>query len=288
MKMNILTLTTDAGEKDHYIASLKGLAFSQISDLNIIDISHQIKPFDVGEAALQLKNCINSFPKGTVHVIGVDDEPKIALSVDDCLYPAIMKYKNQYFVSVDNGFFGSLIGEESPQEYFIAPDFVKQEDIGTFSTKTVLLPLALKILEGKAIKTFAKATKTFKKAYSFGVFLEPSVIKGYVVHIDAYGNLISNITKDQFEKYNKFESFTIYYRNKEYYIEQISSCYNTVPHGEKLALFNSNGYLEIAINRGATRLNGGAEQLFGVRVSDMIRIEFSSPGTHKTIDSLFD
>ena len=113
--------------------------------------------------------------------------------------------------------------------------------------------------------------------------LHRALFAGYIQSID-----FPRITKEQFDKYNKFSSFTIYYRNKEYYIEQISSCYNVVPHGEKLALFNSNGYLEIAINRGATRLNGGAEQLFGVRVSDMIRIEFSSPGSHKTIESLFD
>ncbi len=199
--MNILTLTTDAGEKDHYIASLKGIAFSKNSDLRIIDISHNIKPFDVGGAALQLRNSIAYFPKGTVHVIGVDDEPKKAEAEDDCLYPAIMKYKDQYFISIDNGFFGSLIEENPPQEYFVLPDLVKKEKSITFSTKDILLPIALKILEGTKIKTFAKAAKRFKKAYTLGVFLEPNHIKGYVVHIDAYGNLISNIKKEHFDKY---------------------------------------------------------------------------------------
>mgnify|MGYP002036800670 CR=1 FL=1 len=72
--MNILTLTTDSGEKDHYVASLKGFLLSNVNNISIVDISHQISPFNVSEAARQVRNCIGSFPSGTIHVVGVDDE----------------------------------------------------------------------------------------------------------------------------------------------------------------------------------------------------------------------
>ncbi len=285
--MNIITLTTDAGEKDHYVASLKGEIFSNSEDVNVIDISHQIKPFDVGQAALQLNNCISSFPKGTIHIVGVDDEPIITPSIEDCSHPCIMKYKEQFFIAVDNGFFGCLVGEDSHEDFYVVTEMTNEISAHSFSTKNILIPIALKVLAGEDFLNFSAVKKRFKSAYTLGVFLEPNIIKGYVVHIDAYGNLISNIKKEQFDVYKEFAAFTIYYRNKEYFIEQISNTYHDVSPGEKLALFNSNNYLEIAINRGASRLNGGAEQLFGVRTGDMIRIEFTTPGSHKTIDSLF-
>jgi S-adenosylmethionine hydrolase len=108
-----------------------------------------------------------------------------------------------------------------------------------------------------------------------------------VVHIDAFGNLITNINKHYFDRYEKDVAYTIYFRNKEYFIEQVSQGYNAVPPGDKVAIFNSNNLLEIAINRGANASTGGAEQLFGIRVGDMIRIEFTPRGSHDNFDSLF-
>jgi len=286
--MNILTLTTDSGEKDHYVASLKGFLLSNVNNITIVDISHQISPFNVSEAARQVRNCIGSFPSGTIHVVGVDDEPRLAPTQDDSCFPAIMKYRDQYFVSIDNGFFGSLLEEESPQEFYVLPDFVKAEEISSFSMKTVLLPIAIKLIKERSIKSFAKPIKRYKKAFSESVFMGENGMLGQVIHIDVYGNLITNITKEMFDRYKEFDKFTLFFNAKQYHIESFSTSYNTVPPGEKLALFNSNGYLEIAINRAAAKLQGGAEQLFGAKRRDKIKIEFSSRGSHETIDSLFD
>ena len=217
--MNIITLTTDAGKKDH-MWSLKGEIFSNSEDVSVIDISHQIKPFDVGQAALQLNNCISSFPEGTIHIVGVDDEPIITPSIEDCSHPCIMKYKGQFFIAIDNGFFGCLVGEAAHEEFYVVTEMINEQSSSSFSTKNILIPIALRVLKGEDLLNFSAVKKRFKKAYTLGVFLEPNIIKG-CWYLDAYGNLISNI-KEQFDIYKEFAAFTIYYRNKEYFIEQIS------------------------------------------------------------------
>ena len=101
--MQIITLTTDAGLKDHYVASIKASLYRQLPNAILIDISHDIRPFDSSEAAFQLRNCYTDFPDGTIHIIGVDSEPKIAeASIENNQqnfspnYPSILVFENQY------------------------------------------------------------------------------------------------------------------------------------------------------------------------------------------------
>jgi len=285
--MQILTLTTDNGTKDHYVASIKGKILSLYAAATIIDISHDIRPFDISEAAYQVKNCFRDFPMGTVHVIGVDSEPQMAPGTDDGMYPSILKFQGQYFISNDNGFFGAFLHQDEPEEFYQVHSIIDEGKYYSFPTKQLLIPLACRILNGDHIASFAHPKEKFKRAYSPSVMVETNVIKGYVAHIDAFGNLISNIHRSYFERYSKDIPYTIYYRNKEYFIEQVSLGYNAVPPGEKVAIFNSNDFLEIAINLGANGTSGGVEQLCGVRVGDMIRVEFTPRGSHENFDSLF-
>ena len=285
--MQIITLTSDSGYKDHYVASMKGTIISLFSAATIVDISHEIRPFDIAEAAFQLRNCFNDFPIGTVHIIGVDAEPHFTPGTDEGSYPSILKYKGQYFVSNDNGFFGAFLDQDHPEEFYRVEGILESNKHYTFPTKQILIPIACKILNGENIKSFAVARNKYKKALTPSVLIEKNVLKGYVVHIDAFGNLITNIQKQHFERYEKDVPYTIYFRNKEYFIEQVSLGYNAVPPGDMVAIFNENELLEIAINRGANSSNGGAQQLFGVRVGDMIRVEFTPRGSHDNFDSLF-
>jgi S-adenosylmethionine hydrolase len=285
--MQIITLTSDSGTKDHYVASMKGAIVSLFSSALIIDVSHEIRPFDIAEAAHQLRNCFDDFPIGTVHIIGVDAEPQITPGSDEGSYPSILKYKGQYIVANDNGFFGAFLDQNHPEEFYRVEKLVEEGKYYTFPTKQLLIPTACKILNGENFKTFATPRNKYKKAFTPSVLVEKNLIKGYVIHIDAFGNLITNINKHYFERYDKDVAYTIYFRNKEYFIEQVSLGYNAVPPGEKVAIFNSNNLLEIAIHRGANASSGGAEQLFGIRVGDMIRIEFTPRGSHDNFDSLF-
>jgi len=285
--MQIITLTTDMGERDHYVASLKGYILRLCPEARIVDISHNVKPFDAAEAAFFLNSCIEDFPEGTVHVIGVDTEPMINFSGSEGSFPSIMKFRGQYIISNDNGFFGSFIKEETHDGFYRMDDVLSNPSLFKFPTKNMLIPAACRILKGDNVEDFCSPFGSFKKAFALTAVIEPNLIKGNVIHIDNYGILITNVHHSLFERFGQETPFTIYYRNKDYHIDEISPTYNTVPPGEKVAIFNQNGLLEIAINRGANSSTGGAEKLFGIRLGDVIRIEFTPRGSRTTLESLF-
>lgn len=285
--MQVITLTTDMGERDHYVASLKGTILSRCPEARIIDVSHDVKPFDAAEAAFLVSSCIADFPEGTVHVIGVDTEPMINFSGSEGSFPSVMKFKGQYLISNDNGFFGSFLNEEEHEGFYRIDDVLSNPELFKFPSKNILVPAACRLLNGDKPQDFCSEFGTFKKAFALTAVIEPNLIKGNVIHIDNYGNLITNVHSSLFDRFGQDTPFTIYYRNKDYHIDEVSVTYNQVPPGEKVAVFNQRGYLEIAINRGANGSNGGAERLFGIRLGDVIRIEFTPRGSRTTIDSLF-
>ena len=285
--MQIITLTTDMGVRDHYVAAIKGAIFRLTPDARIVDVSHTVKPFDIAEAAYYITSCFEDFPEGTVHVVGVDSEPMINFSGSEGSFPSVLVYKGHYFVSNDNGFFGAFLQDEQPDSFYRIDDVLSRQDLFKFPTKNMLVPAACRLLNGEAVDSFASVFPSYKKAFALTAVIETNLIKGNVIHIDNYGNLITNVNQTLFERFGKDTPFTIYYRNRDYHIDEISPTYNAVPSGEKVALFNSNGQLEIAINRGANLSNGGAEKLFGVRIGDIIRIEFTPRGSRNTLESLF-
>ena len=285
--MQILTLTTDMGERDYYVASLKGSILRHCPEARIVDISHHVKPFDVAEAAFLLSSCLSDFPEGTVHIIGVDTEPMINFSGSEGSFPSVMKYKGQFLIGNDNGFFGSFLNEEEHDGFYRIDDVLSNPDLFKFPSKNILLPAAFRLMSGDKPEDFCSEFGSYKKAFVLTAVIEPNLIKGNVIHIDNYGNLITNVHSSLFERFGKDIPYTIFYRNKDYHIDEISSTYNQVPPGEKVAIFNQMGYLEIAINRGANGSNGGADRLFGIRLGDVIRIEFTPKGSRTTIDSLF-
>ena len=285
--MSIITLTTDMGIKDHYVASIKGAILSNYPNAKIIDISHQVKPFNVSEAAYYLSSCYNDFPEGTVHIIGVDTEPIVNFSGTDGSFPTILEFKGHYFIANDNGFFGAFLQQENYDKLWRIDDVLSNPKLFKFPTKNMLVPIACKILKGENIATFASPVHNFKNAFYQNAIVEKNLIKGNVIHIDSYGNLIVNVSKELFESNGKDTPFTIFFKQKNYFIETISSTYNEVSQGERVALFNEKNLLEISINRGANGSGGGAEKLFGMHVGDVVRIEFSPRGSKETIESLF-
>ncbi len=285
--MKLITLTTDMGLNDHYVASLKGTILRLASDTMIVDVSHTVKPFDISEAAYHVRSCFADFPEATVHVIGVDSEPIVNFGGSDGSFPVIMKFRGHYFVACDNGFFGAFLGENTPDGLWRMTDIMSRDKLFKFPTKNILLDAACRLLQGESPENFAEATQDFKRALSPVAVSETNLIKGYVIHTDSYGNAITNIDEKLFRRQGKDVPFILYFKRKEYFIDAISESYNEVPQGEKVALFNESGLLEIAINRGANRSTGGAEQLFGLRVNDMVRVEFTPQGSHQTFESLF-
>lgn len=258
--MCVITLTTDLGLKDYYVASIKGQIASQIPDAQVIDISHDIPAFNISVAAFCLKNCYNDFPKGTIHIIGVSPE------ADEQTHHLIVKHNGHFFIGADNGVF-SLLFDKQPDEVFllnIIPDIDKR----TFPTKDVFVTAACHIGRGGTPELIAVKTDAVAEKINFRPVIEDDVIRGMAMYIDSYGNITTNITLDLFKLIGKNRPFNIIFRRSGYKIEEIKHSYNEVPQGEKIALFSNNRHLEIAINK------GNAAKLFGIKLSDTIRVEF--------------
>ncbi len=282
--MAIITLTTDMGHKDYYVAALKGALWTLNPQLTLVDISHHISPFSIAEASFQLRAASLNFPEGTVHIIGIDDEPVI--NGTQSQLPSILKYRGQYFVGSDNGVFALILSGDQPEEFWQIDNVLSNPKFLTAPTKTIFAPIAVKIANGEKIFDFASEVETWNRAIGTRPILDELLVKTHVVHVDYYGNVILSLTQADFDRY-KGIPFTIYLRNKEYHIDKISLSYNDVTNGERLALFNDAGHLEIAINKGVNGAGGGASSLFGLHVGDVVRIEFTPRGSAENFDTLF-
>jgi len=286
--MSIITLTSDMGLQDHYVGALKGFILKHCSTANLIDISHSVQPFNILQAAFFIRNCINDFPDGTIHLIAVNSEPVINFGrPEDGKFPSIMLFKGQYFVSTDNGFFSLLLKDALPEKMYRIDGAVSSPQALRYPAKNILAKAAAQLAAGVPIDELAEEVEHYNKAFAVNAVIEENLIKGTIIHIDHYGNAITNITEELFKRIGNDEPFTIFFRRKEYYIDEISHVYSDVPEGEKLALFNSSGHLEIAINKGVSGNGGGANSLFGLHVNDIVRIEFSPRGSKATLESLF-
>jgi len=260
--MAIITLTTDLGTKDSYLASVKGAIYSQLKEVKIIDISNHVEPFNIQQAAYLLRNCFKDFPSGTVHIISVNDE----LSVTN--QHLVVKAQEHYFIGADNGFFSLLFNEIHPEK-IIQLTISLTSDCMTFAAKNIFAPAACHLARGGTMEIIGNIISDFEnKKMELKAVLQKDVIRGSVVYIDSYGNAITNISKKEFEQVQKGRSFTILFGREDEMITELSKKYMDIPTAEKLALFGENNQLQIAINK------GNASKLLGLKLYEIIRIEF--------------
>ncbi|POY37385.1 hypothetical protein C3K47_06385 [Solitalea longa] len=257
--MAIITLTTDLGHRDFYQAALKGAILTQLPEARIIDISHQISSYNIPQAAFILKNSYKFFPQNAVHIVGVDTN-----------YEQVPRYllvanKGHYFIGADNGIF-SLLFDEKPEQ-IIQLNIKPNPEFGHFPLLDVFVKAACHVASGKNIAEIGTLTDEFLHSSLMQPVVDANIIRGGVIYIDSFQNVLTNITRELFEKTAANRPFDIYFRRNES-ISKISTHYNDVPQGEKLALFSITNYLEIAINK------GNAAGLLGLGPGDMVRIEF--------------
>ena len=259
--MAILTLTTDLGSTDYYVAALKGRILSSLPSANIIDISNDIPKFDHLKAAYLVRNAAKFYPKGTVHIIGVNNFK----SNSNKLLIAI--YLDQYFVSYDTGFFSLLVDDaESIKIYEVPTPKVYYNNLMPFDD---LIDVAIKIAKNISILTFAAETKDIKTQYVWKPILHEKSIHGNVVFIDSFDNVVTNISQETLSNYLHFKTFEIQLHLRKNVIRYISKSYADVSPGELVALINYAGYLEIAMNQGQ------AARLLGFKIGEKINIDFS-------------
>jgi S-adenosyl-L-methionine hydrolase (adenosine-forming) len=264
--MAIVTLTSDMGLKDFYLASVKASILTQCPEVALVDITHQIAPFDIAQASFVLRNIYNDFPSLTIHIVSVDTE------ADEENPYLLVCHQNQFFISADNGIF-SLLFDEQPNEIYAIENYNQFKE-NTFPAKYIFADVACKLMQGVLPETFGRKINKIRQRVIFRPVVDKNIIRGSIMYIDSYGNLISNVSKHLFDEVCKQRNFTIYFGRGLYDIKQIHENYNQVPEGEKVALFASGGNLEIAINKGVEGSGGGASSLFGMKLNDTFRIEF--------------
>lgn len=266
--MAIITLTTDHGKQDHYTASVKGKILSSgVSDLQIVDISHSIKPFDVFEAAYVLKNTYQHFPEGTIHLVSVND------GLTEQAEHVLMLLNGQYFLSADNGIFSIISEGESNVTHYGLKTKITEEAL-VFPLRERLVEAACHLARGGTPEIIGNPKAEILHAEMYKPLLEPDVIRGHVVYVDGYENAITNITKQTFRDIGKGREFNIRLVKSKETIRKITESYGQTKPGRALALFGCEGNLEIAMAKAAPRSGGGAKSLLGLRVNDIVRIEF--------------
>jgi len=258
--MQIITLISDWGLKDHYVASVKGVILKNLKDkVTIIDITHQVPCFDVEKASYILRNCWNDFPEGTIHIIDVNSVASIKTP-----HVAVF-YEGHIFIGADNGIF-DLLFDEKPDK-ILEIDVHQDSDYFTFPTKDLFVKVAVMLVEGLPDNKIGTPIADFntKKSY-FEPTDDRNVISGIIMYVDNYSNAITNISKEHFKRIGKNRKYIISFGS--FIVDKIYESYDDVGESDIVVLFNISGYLEIAQNRGR------ASQLLGVKYKDKVKIEF--------------
>jgi S-adenosyl-L-methionine hydrolase (adenosine-forming) len=248
--MPLITLTSDIGLQDYLVGAVKGRLLQVNTDLNIIDITHQLPPFNYPQAAYICRNAIKNFPEFTYHIVLVnlfERKPENLL---------LAFHNNQYILCADNGLL-TMITEGKP-EMVIGLPVDKTKIKNTLYCIDIFAKAIQALTEGKRLQDIGEPDITILEKNHLRPFVTTDSIEGQIIFIDNFENVIINITREEFEEQRSGRGFRIEFRRNEH-IERLSETYADVPEGEKLALFNSSGYLEISINKG-----NAAGLLFGL------------------------
>lgn len=248
--MPLITLTSDIGSQDYLVGAVKAQLLQINPSFNLVDISHNIPPFNYPQAAYICRSAIRNFPEYTYHIILInlfEKKPEHLL---------LAFHKNQYLLCADNGFI-TMVLDEKP-EMVIGIPLDKTAIKNTIYCIDVMGKTVNQLINGESIKNIGLPDVNYIEKNPLRPTLGDNWIDGQIIFIDHFENVIVNITREQFEEQRKGRSFKIVFKRDEV-IDHISESYADVAEGEKLALFNSAGYLEIAINK------GNAAGLFGLK-----------------------
>lgn len=255
----IITLTTDFGNQDHYVSVMKAVMLDIIPDTRFIDISHEIPPQDVMAGAWVVRNSAPFFPPGTVHLVVVDP------GVGTNRTPVAIKIEDQLFVGPDNGIF-SLIGEEFGYKAVKLENkkYWRKEQSNTFHGRDIFAPVAAHLANGVSLDKLGDPLEklvTYRWAIPIS---DKDGIQGWIVHIDRFGNLVSNIPSSLIKETIGNSRLKIYVGNT--ILDEIVPTFGAVPDGEPAAYIGSSDKLEIAINK------GNAKQMLGVEKGAQVSI----------------
>jgi S-adenosyl-L-methionine hydrolase (adenosine-forming) len=258
--MPVITLTTDWGRRDHYLAAFRGSLFSLLPQAQVFDITHEVEPFDTLQASYVLQNCFDKFPEETIHFIGLTGA-KAKIQSQGYL---LVRARNHFFIGYDNGIFYLALGDMEKEIFLL--------DIPAALPVSQAFESMIKVMSdlagGKPYNSFGTPVQELVKVFHTQPTVTQSQIRGTVIYIDSFQNVILNITKDLFESVGRNRQFTVYLRNDDYRFNRVHRHYDEAEESELVVLFNEKGNMEIALNR------ANAAGLLGLKLFDTLRIEF--------------
>ncbi len=253
--MPIITFISDFGMSDHYVASVKGSILKYNPNNKIVDISHTISKYDLSDAAYIFKNVYREFPQGSVHIIAVNNS-------DDQNEIILFQLHNHYILTYDSGIISLIDSQEN-----IAVTRVEGKSHSSFPEK-LMGEVASKLASGINFTTLGNPKTDYRRFSDLEVKISSNQIVGHVIKIDSYGNIITNINKNDFYKVLERNTGNFEVNLGVDIITKISNSYHDVDIADLFALFNYNENLEIGMNR------GNASDLLGIKNHTQIAIKF--------------
>lgn len=254
--MAIITLLTDSGDQDHYVAAIKAKILSVNPGLRIEDISHRIQSGNLSQAAFILRSVFRDYPQGTVHLIGVDSisgSGYLAASLD-----------GHFLVGPDNGIL-SLFSDQ-PLITLVELNNAPGAEQSTFPERDIMAPAAARLASGVVLSDLGKPVNTLRRLTQRQLKVSRQQILGFVLHVDHQGNLITNISREAFDQTGAGRKFLVRFGKEK--SDRIQNFYHQSEPGDCFVLFNSLGLMEVGINR------GNASRLLGLSTDSPINILF--------------
>lgn len=256
--MPVVTLISDFGTSDYYLGAVKGVLLSKNPDVTVVDITHDIQKGDVIKAGYVVGNACLFYPPNTIHLI--------SLAFEKQHKHVLLRYKDQYFIGPDSGYF-SMSFAQSPE--YIIDISALLKGFETFPMLHVYSTLVEKIIKGENPQTFGPVVADgLFKMRKWEPTIHETGIQGNVIDVDAQGNVTTNVTLEMLEKYRQNRGIEIVVRKAGYSIMRLSRNYSDVIEGEAVAVVNHAGFIELAINK------GNFSQLMGLEMNQPIRFEF--------------
>ena len=245
----VITLTTDFGLNDHFIGAMKGVMLEIAPDAQIIDISHAVQPFDILDGALTLSQAYSYFPGGTVHMIIVD--PRVGTA----RRPVILTGDRHVFVAPDNGVLSLIYDREEriSVRHVTADHYFLQPSSNTFHARDIFSPVAAYLAKGVEPDRFGdEITDYVRFAAPRPKPVDERTLRGVVLKVDRFGNLITNITpQDAPQLFGATPpAFKIAIGTKAQATRMCGNYAEGAP-GEVFGILGSMGFLEVAANRGS-------------------------------------
>ncbi|MDZ7716329.1 MAG: SAM-dependent chlorinase/fluorinase [Balneolaceae bacterium] len=256
---NVITLTTDFGLQDYYVSAMKAIIMGIAPDARIVDVSHDIPSQDIMAGSWVLKNSAMLFPKDSVHLVVVD--PGVGTERN----PIALRIEDQLFVGPDNGIFSLLTeGKDFEAVRLSNKKYWGSKSSNTFHGRDIFAPVAAHLSTGVKLQDLGEPVDELV-TYRWAVpIADKDGIQGWVIHIDKFGNLVTNVSEELIEEAIQNKSTKIYVGNT--ILDEIVTTFGSVAEGEPAAFIGSSGMLEIGINK------GNAKEMLGVQKGAQISL----------------